>query len=250
MEFPFPKIIHQTWDSNVKSLPDPYKESITKWKKFHPSWKHRFTTSDENRIFVMKHFPQYLETYDSFPHPIQRSYMIRYMYLYHFGGVYSDLSIIPTKSLLDYDFISSPSDIYLCNEDDLFLNSFLISKPKCTLWLDLLHHSKMYKKSFFSIPSSEITDSIGSNALTRILLRHSNSVGILPSRLFLRNSVHPSEQKDIYNYVIELPNPSSNSNSFMNYIHKIIYNNRKICLLLVLLVVSLFLIYRFVYSTS
>jgi len=243
MEFPFPMMIHQTWESDncafnsFKQLPDSYKESITKWKKFHPGWKHRFTTSEENRIFVIKHFPQYKETYDSFPHAIQRSYMIRYMYLYQFGGVYADLSIIPTRSLQEYEF-SSTSDLYLCKLENEVVNSFIICKPKCNVWLDVLHHSKLYKKWFFTLPQFEISNSIGNHALTKILTNYT----ILPSRLFLRSQVHAMERKDIYNYI----ESGLSSTTFVTYIHAI-YHNRKLCLLFLLVMLTLVLVYRYVY---
>jgi mannosyltransferase OCH1-like enzyme len=38
----------------------------------------------------------FLETFDSYPYPIQRADAIRYFVLHHFGGIYIDLDDVCT----------------------------------------------------------------------------------------------------------------------------------------------------------
>ena len=50
-------------------------------------------TDGTNRAFIRDTFPAFLTTYDRFSYGIQRADAIRYLLLYHFGGVYADLDI-------------------------------------------------------------------------------------------------------------------------------------------------------------
>ena len=89
-----PRIIHQTWKN----------ETIPKgeWTTAHdfclkinpePEWRHILWTDHSAREFVTLYYPDLLHIYDSFPHPIQRVDVIRYLILHQFGGVYIDLDI-------------------------------------------------------------------------------------------------------------------------------------------------------------
>lgn len=201
-QVPFPKIIHQTWKN--KDIPEKWKESSTQWQALHPGWRYHYTTDEDNRSFVQQEFPQYLDTYDKLPYPIQRADMIRYMYLYHMGGVYSDLDIVPLRSLSEYTFDQSVS-IWACssgNTPSTLTNSFMISQPKCKVWLDLLHHIKTYKKWFFTIRHVEIMNSTGPGGFTKIL-KGKSQVGVLPSRLFMRFSSAETETLDCKKVALE-----------------------------------------------
>lgn len=205
MDIPFPKIIHQTW--KTMDIPDKWKESAAQWKALHPTWTYHYTTDEQNRAYVKEHFPRYLETYDNLPYPIQRADMIRYMYLYNMGGVYSDLDIVPTRSLEEYTFDSHPDyEVYACtsgNTPSVYTNSFMISKPKCALWLDMLHHIKTYKKWFFTIRHVEIMNSTGPGGYTKVLQQHMKRVCTLPSRLFMRFSSAETETLDCKKVALE-----------------------------------------------
>jgi len=68
-----------------------------------PSWKHVLFDDNENRAFVEKHFPEYIDFYTKLKFPIQRADFIRYCFLYVNGGVYSDL---------DIEFIAPIDDLF------------------------------------------------------------------------------------------------------------------------------------------
>lgn len=193
---PFPTIIHQTWKNS--EIPEKWQESSRQWKALHPTWTYHYTTDADNREYVVQHFPQYLETYDKLPYPIQRADMIRYMYLYKMGGVYSDLDIVPTRPLSDYSFDPN-AEVYACtsgNTPSIFTNSFMISKANSPLWIDMLEHIKTYKKWFFTIRHVEIMNSTGPGGYTKNVRKHLTRVCTLPSKLFMRFSSAETEAVD------------------------------------------------------
>jgi hypothetical protein len=98
-----PKIIHQTyktWDL-IDDLGKGWEKSPEQWKALHPNWEYRFWDDAQLRHFIETEYPLYLHTFDSYHHQIQRVDFARYFILHKFGGVYSDLDIVPTKSLDD-----------------------------------------------------------------------------------------------------------------------------------------------------
>ncbi len=50
-------------------------------------------TDASSREFIAQNYRWFLDTYDSYPYPIQRVDAIRYFVLHHYGGVYIDLDI-------------------------------------------------------------------------------------------------------------------------------------------------------------
>lgn len=84
-----PKIIHHTWKNS--DIPDYLVTLINTWKKFHQDWEFRFWTDDMNREFIIKYYPGFLSTYDSYPTPIQRVDAVRYFILQKMGGVFIDI---------------------------------------------------------------------------------------------------------------------------------------------------------------
>ena len=56
---------------------------------------------DKLDIFVQKCFPFYYDMYVNYPKNIQRCDVIRYMLMYEYGGVYSDLDVKPNISVKD-----------------------------------------------------------------------------------------------------------------------------------------------------
>jgi hypothetical protein len=91
-----PKIIHQTWRDHNPPGPKAWTES---WKLQNPSWEYRFWTDDDLLYFVQTHYPDLEELYLSYPKPVQRADMARYLILHHHGGVYADIDTDCTAPL-------------------------------------------------------------------------------------------------------------------------------------------------------
>lgn len=249
MTVPFPKIIHQTWKNN--DIPEHWKESFIQWQKLHPGWYYHYTTDIDNRCYVVEHFPEYLETYDKLPYGIQRADMIRYMYLYNMGGVYSDLDIVPTRPLSDYSF--DPNyEIYTVpsrTTPNVFTNSLMISKAKCKIWLEMLEYIRNYKKWPLTIRYAHIMYSTGPSAYSKVINRHLDKVCILPAKLFMRFSLEETLYSDcktialkeeIYNYAV----PGNSWHTLDGEIIIFLFINMKYILLIIFLILVVYLIAR------
>jgi len=91
-----PKIIHHSWKN--ENVPEIFKKWQKRWLEFHPTWEYHLWTDDDNRELVKQHFPHFLSIYDSFPAGVMRADSVRVMYMYLYGGVYSDLDLDPLKT--------------------------------------------------------------------------------------------------------------------------------------------------------
>jgi len=90
-----PKVIHHSWKN--EAVPEIFKKWQNRWKELHPTWEYHLWTDEDNRELVKKHFPYFLSTYDSFSMGVMRADSVRYLYMYLYGGVYSDLDMDPLK---------------------------------------------------------------------------------------------------------------------------------------------------------
>ena len=146
------RIIHQSWKN--RTIPKVFERYYPSWKKCFPDWEHKFWTDEDNRNLVKQHYPWFLKTYDSFPQEIYRADVSRYFYLYHYGGIYTDMDnecLVPFEHLLNnYTFVFGT--INAVNRktplpENYVQNSFMYSKHKQEFWLDLVKAIK-YEKSY------------------------------------------------------------------------------------------------------
>lgn len=104
-------MIHQTWKS--EEIPDSWQASHQTWKELaeEHNWEYRLWTDEENEKFLSEHYSWALEFYHRLPLGIQRSHMMRYFYMFHFGGVYVDLDVIPKPDRIMH-LLMTVSDSY------------------------------------------------------------------------------------------------------------------------------------------
>lgn len=86
-----PRIIHQTWKSDV--LPEKWRTAWRECREGMPDYEYMLWTDELSRKFIAEHYPEELAMFDEYRYPIQRADAIRYFILHHFGGVYMDLDI-------------------------------------------------------------------------------------------------------------------------------------------------------------
>lgn len=115
-----PRIIHQTWRSPVYDREDGSPES---WKTRNPDWTYRLWTDADLEDFVAAEFPDFLDLYRSYPNPVQRADLGRYMLLHRFGGVYADMD---TDCLASLDAIATDDRVILCEEPRLHWDAHLM----------------------------------------------------------------------------------------------------------------------------
>ncbi len=178
----FPRIIHQTY--KTRELPPEWKDTPQSWKQMNPSFQYMFWTDKDIETFVHTHFPQYETMMKQFPYTIQRIDVVRYMWMYVYGGIYADLDlqcIRPIHTLLEfYEKTYPEAEVLLVmasNSNQItdrkpLTNATLISKPGASFWLRLLQkikhasqHLPWYKKL---LKYSHVMYSTGPQILTEI----------------------------------------------------------------------------------
>ena len=97
-----PQIIHQVYE-DMNGPPVALSKLAKSWQKYHPVWEYRFWNKGSINDFLESYFPDYKPVYLNFSFNVQRWDFIRYLILYHFGGLYADMDyecFVPLDSLL------------------------------------------------------------------------------------------------------------------------------------------------------
>jgi len=149
------RIIHQSWKD--RNIPSFFQRYLPSWNRCFPHWEFKFWTDKDNRNLVVNHFPWFLETYDNYPKEIYRADAARYLYLYYYGGIYTDLDnecLIPFEHLLqNYTFVFGTID-KVDRQTDLVenyvQNSFMYSRPRQTFWLEVINN--LQSQFFYDTP--------------------------------------------------------------------------------------------------
>jgi hypothetical protein len=105
-----PKIIHQTWRDH--NIPEPL-EWPESWKRKNTEWDYKLWTDDDLSTLVRDHYPELEALYDSYPNPVQKADLGRYLILHHCGGIYADLD---TECLSPLDAIKGDTRVVLSEE--------------------------------------------------------------------------------------------------------------------------------------
>ena len=139
---PLPNIIHQSWMTH--DLPERFQAWAESWKRCFPNWTYKLWTDHDNREFIRYHYPWFLEKYDGFPVGVQRADSVRYLYLFHYGGVYADLD---AECLKDFSGLLHRNHSIWFGDmengrtgaaiDGYIENSFMISRPRHPFWLEV-----------------------------------------------------------------------------------------------------------------
>jgi mannosyltransferase OCH1-like enzyme len=121
-----PKIIHQTWKTNI--IPSNWIIAVESCKKINKDYQHIIWTDDTMIIFVKENYPELYDMYCNYKYNIQRCDVFRYLVLYKYGGIYLDMDIICKSKLdylLSYDIVFAKSS----NIKSSFTNSFFMAQP-------------------------------------------------------------------------------------------------------------------------
>lgn len=102
-----------------------YRDAMASCKDLHKDWTFHLWTDTTAAEFVTTNYPHLLRDYMSYAQTIQRTNILRYLLLHHFGGVYLDLDLkcrAPLDGLLHLPWLTPgafPSGIN---------NAFILSK--------------------------------------------------------------------------------------------------------------------------
>ena len=86
-----PFIFHRSWKK--ETVPKAYDPLISNCNKTHPNWHYLLWTDTDNWEFIRRSYPEYLYIYQRFQKNIERADFTRYLYMYHYGGLYVDLDV-------------------------------------------------------------------------------------------------------------------------------------------------------------
>ena len=108
------QIIHQVW-VGTKKIPTNLLKASKSWKKYNPDYKHLIHQNKDCVDLISKHYPQYLDIYEGLLLPVQKADLFRYIAVYHYGGIYTDMDTSAVKPLSD---LISVEDTCIIGRDD------------------------------------------------------------------------------------------------------------------------------------
>jgi mannosyltransferase OCH1-like enzyme len=121
-----PRIIHQVYEDPA-GPPEMLSRISSTWREHHPEWEYRFWDRQAIENFMETHYPDLIPHYRSFPYNVQRWDAVRYLILYHFGGLYADM---------DYECME-PLDT-------------LLGDSTCCIGMEPKHHALRYNMPFIA----------------------------------------------------------------------------------------------------
>jgi mannosyltransferase OCH1-like enzyme len=186
---PIPKIVHLTW--KTRQIPLKWKQTALSWKKNNPDWQIKLWTDDDNRNYIADKYPEFLNTFDSYPHNIQRADAIRYFLLKDFGGVYCDLDIEVLGSLNDY-FDQTEGEVFLVQSGNVpvYTNCFMASKPGAAFWDEVIERLKKPQIPWFAVSKHFLVMySTGPLMVNSVAKQTSCIISLLPKKVFMAYSV-------------------------------------------------------------
>jgi len=113
---PIPKIIIQIWvdrddlvkdrddlvkdrDKKKSNIPKDQIEYMNQMRSLNPEFQHLFFDNNDVKQFFESNYPEYYDTYKTLPAFIQKLDFFRYLAVYHYGGFYFDMDVVPNKPL-------------------------------------------------------------------------------------------------------------------------------------------------------
>jgi len=132
-----PAVIFQTWKTRT-SLPDNYAYWSRSFRDLNPQYQYILWDDADNREFIAEDFPWFLEFYASYPAEIFRADMVRFFFLFRFGGLYSDLDtqcLQPVAEVLAGKHVVLGRMSWKENFTQAIPNAMMASRPGELFWL-------------------------------------------------------------------------------------------------------------------
>jgi len=198
-----PKIIHQMWKD--ENIPEHWKDSPKEYKRLFPDWEYKFWTDKTMREFMVEHYPDFLDMYDSYPYPIQRADSFRCFVLEKIGGIYSDLDIVPTSNF-QWLFENTDAEVYLPMTQNIlsFTNCIMVSKKNSPFWK---HAQKWLRKRagkrsewWGKFNHFLIIFSTGPQLITKAVETYNSTIGLLPRNIISQDMTNPEIKNNMFTY--------------------------------------------------
>lgn len=181
-----PKIVWQTYKDDFNSISFQAQKCSMSWRKLNPDYKHKYFSDKDAENIIKEHYgDEWLEIFKNVPVGVIRGDIFRYLMIYKFGGVYSDidtLCLVPIR-----EWIDGPID----NKDE-YNAIFSVELLKG----DSQKIDRLCQWTFAAAPGMEIMGKVVDNvknALTTIDWSKVDDVNI---------AVHNTSGPDIFSYSI------------------------------------------------
>lgn len=199
-----PKRIFQTWKrKTLDNDPPLLKHWQDSWKKHNPTYEYELWDDEDNRNFIKDNYSDFLEIFDSYSRNIERADVIRYFYLYHYGGIYADLDFECLKS---FDIFTKDQDevdvilgsVHFDNPENFFHsvpNAIMLAKPKSDFFLFVINTLRNIK----NLNIADVEISTGPIFLKLCLMKYMNLVDDN-----LQLAINEKYGKDIFDFSLEI----------------------------------------------
>lgn len=176
-----PKIIHQIYfNLHNKELYeiDLFKKSSDKIQELHPDYKYILWTEYACDKLVKEKLPEQYNFYKSMRYDIQRIDYMRFVILYIYGGIYSDLDLIPIQKfdrVLNKPFFVNTLKKLIPNHNESVQNDFMGSVKGFKLWDILIkncenNYNKKASMSVYNVRKARfVLQTTGPRYFSRIL---------------------------------------------------------------------------------
>ncbi|XP_053407482.1 uncharacterized protein LOC128559536 [Mercenaria mercenaria] len=136
-----PHIMHFIFITGLKGkhgIPSMYRDNVMSFLHFNPNWTYYFWSDVSARELIATRQPDLLSIYDNNPDVVYKANALRYVLLYEFGGVYTDLDIKCLRPLdratMKYACILTPEPFehsaILYKMSYYFSNAVILCRPK------------------------------------------------------------------------------------------------------------------------
>jgi len=90
-----PRYIHQIWISSINNeeMYDKFRIASNACINLHSNYNYTLWTHEKILIWLKNHYSWFLPVYQSYQYDMQRIDAMKYLLLFHFGGIYIDLDI-------------------------------------------------------------------------------------------------------------------------------------------------------------
>lgn len=195
-----PKIFHQTWKDNNIGINE--KINSDKIKLLYPDYKYILWTDKMIYEFIYNYYPEYNDFFLNLS-KIQQIDIVRLFWMYHFGGVYSDLDILYEKKInyIDYNgvlFIEREWTYPLNTKIKISVhNAIFASCKKHPIFMEIINEIK--KK--YNSGERNVFNLTGPNSISEIITRLNlilkyNDIYILPGKFLYQQNRSISSSLD------------------------------------------------------
>jgi hypothetical protein len=131
------RVIFQTTESRRK-MPPSFKYWSATFCRKNPDFSYSLWDTVDDREFISRKFPWFLEKYDSYPRDSFRLDIVRSFFLYAYGGFYAHMDAECLKPL---ESIRGAGDVllgrmgYNSDFEQSIPNAIMASKPRQAFWL-------------------------------------------------------------------------------------------------------------------